>query len=217
MKYRMLPRARSWVGWDAPAPCVFRECAGASLETGSFKTRLGPSGPRARTERTCLTCVLNWGVYWDCVLVVCPTWIRVSGSLLCVWRALPTELCVWRSRVCRSQVCLVKYLGVQRQDGNGEWCPLSVTWGVFTSVVAAVDEPRRLQHVYVFVRSFKKTSDQLCYAKSVGCLLTNHGRHFERPWVGTVWPRLWESLHLIGRKEVIGRSLCLWAKWRGFC
>ena len=134
----MLPRARSWVGWDAPAPCVVRECAGASLETGSFKTRLGPSGPRARTERTCFTCVLNWSVYWDCVLVVCPTWIRVSGSLLCVWRALPTELCVWRSRVCRRQECLVKYLGIQRQDGNGEWCPLSVTWGVFTSVVAAV-------------------------------------------------------------------------------
>ena len=94
MKYRMLPRARSWVGWDAPAPCVVRECAGASLETGSFKTRLGPSGPRARTERTCLTCMLNWSLYWDCVLVVCPIWIRVSGSLLCVWRALPTELCV---------------------------------------------------------------------------------------------------------------------------
>ena len=190
MKYRMLPRARSWVGWHAPAPCVVRECAGGSLETGSFKTRLGPSGPRARTERTCLTCVLNWSVYWDCVLVVCPTWIRVSGSLLCVWRALPTELCVWRSRVCRRQVCLFKYLGVQRQDGNGEWCPLSVTWGVFTSVVAAFDEPRHLQHVYVFVRSFKKPTDQLCYAKSVGCLLTNHGRHFERPRVGTVWPRL---------------------------
>ena len=133
MKYRMLPRARSWVGWDAPAPCVVRECARASLETGSFKTRLGPSGPRAPTERTCLTCVLNWSVYWDCVLVVCPTWIRVSGSLLCVWGALPTELCVWRSCVCRRQVCFVKYLGVQRQDGNGEWCPLSVTWGVFTS------------------------------------------------------------------------------------
>ena len=94
MKYRMLPRARSWVGLHAPALCVVRECAGVSLETGSFKTRLGPSGPRARTERTCLTCVLNWSVYWDCVLVVCPTWIRVSGSLLCVWRALPTELCV---------------------------------------------------------------------------------------------------------------------------
>ena len=109
MKYRMLPRARSWVGWHAPAPCVVRECAAASLETGSFKTRLGPSGPRARTERTCLTCVLHWSVYWDCVLVVCPTWIHVSGSLLCVWRALPTELCVWRSRVCRRQVCLVKY------------------------------------------------------------------------------------------------------------
>ena len=155
--------------------------------------------------------------YWDCVWVVCPTWIRVSGSLLCVWRALPTKLCVWRSRVCRRQVCLVKYLGVQRQDGNGEWCPLSVTWGVFTSVVAVFDEPRRLQHVYVFVRSFKKPTDQLCHAKSVGCLLTNHGRHFERPRVGTVWPRLWESRHLIGRKEVIGRSLCLWTKWQGFC
>ena len=109
MKYRMLPRARSWVGWHAPAPCVVRECAGASLETGSFKARLGPSGPRVRTERTCLTCVLHWSVYWNCVLVVCPTWIRVSGSLLCVWRALPTELCVWRSRVCRRQVCLIKY------------------------------------------------------------------------------------------------------------
>ena len=138
MKYRMLPRARSWVGWHTPAPCVVRECAGASLESGSFKTRLGPSGPRARTERTCLTCVLNWSVYWDCVLVVCPTWIRVSGSLLRVWRALPTELCVWRSRVCRRQVCLVKFLGVQRQDGNGEWCPLSVTWGVFTSLLSGL-------------------------------------------------------------------------------
>ena len=140
-------------------------------------------------------------VYWSCVRPgsACP-----DPSCVCGERYQPS--CVWRSRVCRRQVCLIKYgiLGVQRQDGNGEWCPLSVTWGVFTSVVAAFDEPRRLQHVYVFVRSFKKPTDQLCYAKSVGCLLTNHGRHFERPRVGTVWPRLWESRHLIGRKEVIG-------------
>ena len=112
MKYRMLPRARSWVGWHALAPCVVRECAGASLETGSFKTRLGPSGPRARTERTCLTCVLKKSVYWDCVLVVCPTWIRVSGSLLCVWRALPTELCVTEPCVPTSGVFdQVRYFG----------------------------------------------------------------------------------------------------------
>ena len=159
MKYRMLPRARSWVGWDAPAPCVVRECAGASLETGSFKTRLGPSGPRARTNRTCLTCVLNWSVYWDCVLVVCPTWIRVSGSLLCVWRGLPTQLCVWRSRVCRRQVCLVKYLGVQRQDGNGEWCPLSVTWGVFTSIQTQAS----------CNRSFSTYLLQPCLCRVCGC------------------------------------------------
>ena len=135
MKYRMLPRARSWVGWHALAPCVVRECAGASLETGSFKTRLGLLARErelsGRALPVCWRRVCIGIVYWSCVRPgsACP-----DPSCVCGERYQPS--CVWRSRVCRRQVCLIKYgiLGVQRQDGNGEWCPLSVTWGVFTSV-----------------------------------------------------------------------------------
>ena len=111
------------VGWLAPAECMCWDCAGASLETGSFEGQALFSGPGARTgwtyaaEKLIARCV-----FWQsCVRLV----IVCRGS---VWRDSAeccATVCEWCVQWRRRQVCLCAtgktVLGVQRQDVNGEW------------------------------------------------------------------------------------------------
>ena len=111
------------VGWLAPAECMCWDCAGASLETGSFEGQALSSGPGARTgwtyaaEKLIARCV-----FWQsCVRLV----IVCRGS---VWRDSAeccATVCEWCVQWRRRQVCLCAtgktVLGVQRQDVNGEW------------------------------------------------------------------------------------------------
>ena len=111
MKYRMLPRARSWVGWHALAPCVVRECAGASLETGSF-FRPGSAllarkrGLSGRDSLVCCIEVCIGIVYWSCVRpgFACPDPSCVCGeryqpSCVCDGAVCADVRCVWSSTV----------------------------------------------------------------------------------------------------------------------
>ena len=68
-----------------------------------------------------------------CVLELCIGRVsdldsRVRIPPVCVESATNRVVCVTEPCVPTSGVFgQVRYLGVQRQDGNGEWCPLSVT------------------------------------------------------------------------------------------
>ena len=197
------------VGWLAPAECMCWDCAGASLETGSFEGQALSSGPGARTgwtyaaEKLIARCV-----FWQsCVRLV----IVCRGS---VWRDSVLRYRLWVVRpvttssgvfVCDRENCIGRTkAGCQRWVGNcverrGE--VLHQWWQRFTNLASPLD-------IYLHrCGGHLKTLRPVALRQVLLFLLANHRRPFKRPRVRTVWPRFPDSRHLIGWKEVTERLL----------